>query len=312
MQWLRSLSHRPSTRGANSTRSQARALIALEKRPQTKTEQMLYNNYLSMQWIRNNSSLSITSELIVKIHENISQNTLQGDDANFCGKFRDNTVFVGSHQGVPHEKIVPALQEVIPLVTKHPRFISDLIKSILLHYFIAYIHPFFDGNGRTARTLFYFQAMKSHLPFVQLLSISANLREHGRKYEKSFDLVKEYEWDMTFFIDFSLDSLLLALGKVGQKIDYLIAIANYVKEKKMGLNENQTSLLQKMALNKHRSISIEQHASRIKKSREKARRELKDLWQNKFLIEKKQGKKLIYFIDSKRLKREVSQQISPS
>lgn len=289
--------------GANSTRSKAKALIASDKSPKDKDEQMLINNYMALKWIKDNSKLSVSNELILKVHEIVSKDTLEGDDANFCGEFRDNIVYVGNHQGVPHSKIEESLNEIINLVTNHPRFLHSLIKGTLLHYFIAYIHPFFDGNGRTARTLFYFKSIKNNLKFVELLSISANLKEHGKKYEKSFDLVKDHELDLTFFIDFCLDSLLSSLNKVEKKVNYLLDISSLLK--KEGLKSSQVSLLQRMALNKYKETSIEKYSEEIKKSREIARRELKDLFKRGYLREEKRGKKFIYFIKSKELKQSV-------
>src|SRR5690606_33714731 len=106
----------------------------------------------------------------------------------------------------------------------------------------------------TARTLFYFKAMKNGLKFVELLSVSAHLKEHGKKYEKSFDLVKEHDLDMTYFVDFCLDSLIAALGKVEIKVNYLVKINKLIDAE--DLNTNQVSLLQRMALNKYREITI--------------------------------------------------------
>lgn len=289
--------------GANSTRSKAKALIASGEKPKNKDEWMLINNYLAMKWIKDNSTLPVSSGLVLKIHEIVSKNTLEGDDANFCGKFRDDVVYVGSHEGITYTKIEETLNEIIEQTTNHPRFIHSLIRGILLHYFIAYIHPFFDGNGRTARTLFYFKAIKNDLKFVELLSVSANLKEHGRRYEKSFDLVKEHELDMTFFIDFCLDSLITALDKVEKKVNYLIDISSLIE--KEGINSNQVSLLQRMALNKYRATSIEEYAEDIGKSREIARRELKDLLNKGYLREEKKGKKYIYYIQSKFLREKL-------
>ena len=180
-----------------------------------------------------------------------------------------------------------------------------MIKAILLHYFIAYIHPFFDGNGRAARTVFYFEAIKTNLQFVELLSVSADLKEHGKRYERSFDLVQEHELDMTFFIDSCLDSLMLALKRVEEKINYLMDISNLMKS--AGINQNQVGLLQRVALNKYRAISIEEYAAQIGKSRELARRELKDLLLKGFLKERKKGKKFVYFVLSRELKARVKE-----
>jgi Fic family protein len=289
--------------GANSTRSKAKALIASGEKPKSKDEWMLINNYFAMKWIKENSTLSVSKSLVLKIHEIVSKNTLEGDDANFCGKLRDDAVYVGSHQGVTHSKLEDVLDEAINLVTGHPRFLHSLVKGIILHYFVAYIHPFFDGNGRTARTLFYFKAIKNDLKFVELLSVSANLKEHGKKYEKSFDLVKEHEFDMTFFIDFCLDSLMIALDKVEQKVNYLINISLLIEID--GINSNQVSLLQRMALNKYRATSIEGYAEDIGKSREISRRDLKSLLEKGYLKEEKKGKKFIYYIQSKFLREKL-------
>ncbi len=294
--------------GANSTRSKAKALIASGERPKNKDEWMLINNYLAMTWIKENSSLQISNEIILRIHEIVTKNTLKGDDANFCGKLRNDTVYVGSHEGVLHERIEETLREMVTLTTNNPRYLHGLIKGIILHYFIAYIHPFFDGNGRTARTLFYLKAIKNDLKFVELLSVSANLKEHGKRYEKSFDLVKEHQLDLTYFIDFCLDSLVFALENVEKKINYLIAISSLIKT--LEINTNQVSLLQRMALNKYRAISIEEYAKSINKSREIARRELKDLLLKGLLREEKKGKKFIYFVQSRQLKDLVNEMSS--
>ncbi|MFG1592826.1 Fic family protein [Halobacteriovorax sp. CON-3] len=290
--------------GANSTRSKAKALISSGEKPKDKDEYMLINNYLAMKWIKENVSKQVSKDLILKVHEIVSQNTLEGDDANFSGKFRNNKVYVGTHEGIDYTKIEDTIDEVIELTTNNPRYLHGLIKGILLHYFTAYIHPFFDGNGRTARTLFYFKAMKNNLKFVELLSISANLKQHSKRYEKSFDLVKEHQLDLTYFIDFCLDSLLLSLKKVQEKVNFLITISELITRD--GLSETQVSLLQKMALNKYKAISIEEYALDINKSREISRRELKDLKVKGYVFEHKQGKKFVYKVNSKYLKEAIS------
>ena len=290
--------------GANSTRSQAKALIASRARPKNKDEQMLLNNFHAMEWIKENSSLPISNELILKIHQIVSKDTLDGDDANFCGKFRDAPVYIATHEGPSHQQIEKALEEATRLITNHPRFVHRLIQGILAHYFIAYIHPFFDGNGRTARALFYFQTMRSGLKFVELLSISANLKTHGKRYARSFDLVKEHDLDMTFFIDFCLDSLVAALEKVERKIVHLMDNSKFAQSE--GLSVNQGLLLQRTSLNKHRGVTIEEYAKNINKSREVARKDLKDLAGKGLLREKKQGKKFVYHLRKKVLKEKVA------
>lgn len=292
--------------GANSTRSKARELLTSGNRPVTKDEWMLVNNYKAMQWIKENKDKEVSLEMIKDVHSLVSRNTLESDDANFIGKFRDDRVFVKSrtgdikHEGINHKLIDLALKEAIKLTTKNTRFFPPVIKGILLHYFLAYIHPFFDGNGRTARALFYFKAMKNNLSFIELLSISAYLKSHGPQYEKSFEKVISNDHDITYFIDFNLDALLHAISEVERKVDYLLGL-RALREKFPEISDNQIGLIQRLALNKFRKVSIEDYAAQIEMSREIARRELKQMVEWKLLAEEKVGKKLVYGIRKENL-----------
>jgi Fic family protein len=280
--------------GAHSTRAQAQQLIASGLKPKNKDEWMLFNNYRAMNWIQSHRDEPVARKLILDLHRIVTEKTMEGDDANFSGKFRDDKVFVGPHEGIQHTHIEQALTETINLTTKNPRYIHPLIRGILSHYFIAYIHPFFDGNGRTARALFYFEAMKNKQEYVQLLSVSAYLKEHGTQYEKAFEKVVSNDLDVTYFVDFCLDSIHSALTAVSKKITYLLRM-NSLKEK-FELSPNQIGLLQRMALHKFRTISIEEYAAQIKMSREVARRELKALTEMGLVEEVKTGKKFLFSI----------------
>lgn len=292
--------------GANTTRAKAKQLIESGKRPASKDDWMLLNNVEALDWIKDHSSDSVSLDLILKIHQIVTKNTLSDADAIYCGKFRDDSVVVNNalgkvvHEGVDFNKVEASLKEVVKTVTDHPRYIHPLIRGILLQYFVAYIHPFFDGNGRTARTLFYFKSLKHDLKFVELLSISAHLKNSGNQYEKAFEKVASHEWDLTYFIDYCLESLLAALRIVEGKVSYLLRI-NSLKEE-LELNRNQIGLLQKLALNKYRIVTIETFAEEIQKSREVARQDLKKLVDVGLMIEEKQGKKFTYKIDSQKLK----------
>lgn len=290
--------------GANSTRAKAEQLIAEKRTPISKDEWMLFNNYLAMQWIKGNHSRKVDLDLIREIHSIVTKNTMTGDDVNYIGKFRDNAVVVGPHEGVEEKLIEESLKDAINIITNHPRFIPPLIKGILLHYFIGYIHPFFDGNGRTARTLFYFKCIRNGLEFVELLSISAHLKEHGKRYERAFENAVGHDGDVTYFVDFCLDSILFALNQVGRKVEYLFTLGEFGKS--ISLTETQTRLLQRLALNKFRTITIDECAKELGRSREAARLELKHLCKLGLMEEKKMKQKFVYNISSQNLKERVS------
>lgn len=286
--------------GAHSTRAQAEQLIASGERPKNKDEWMLINNFKAMKWVKDNQQNVLTKEVILHLHRIVTDNTLDGDDANFHGKFRNDRVFVGPHEGIEYSKIEQAVDEMIQLTTDNPRYFHPLLKGILVHYFIGYIHPFFDGNGRAARALFYFKSIRNSLKYVELLSVSAYLRIHGKQYENSFVKVKENEYDLTYFIDFCLDSMASALKEVARKVSYLLRMTD-LKER-FELSQTQIGLLQRMALHKFRTIDIEEYAQQISKSREFARLELKSLLNLNLVSEIKQSKKLVYKVNAEKLK----------
>lgn len=285
--------------GAHSTRAQAQQLIASGERPKNKDEWMLVNNFRAMRWIQGNRDKSLSREVVLHLHKIVTENTLEGDDSNFSGRFRNDKVFVGPHEGIDHRLIESALDEMIELTTNNRRYLHPLVKGILIHYFIGYIHPFFDGNGRTARALFYYKAMRNELNYVELLSVSAYLKEHGTQYEKAFQKVKENDDDVTYFIDFCLDSMASALKEVSRKVGYLLKLTELADQ--FGLSGHQVGLMQRMALHKFRTIDAEEYARQISKSREFARQELKQLLELGFVVESKTGKKLVYKVNSERL-----------
>jgi len=290
--------------GAHSTRAQAQQLIASGNKPKNKDEWMLVNNFEALSWVEKNRGAVISKENILEIHRIVTQHTMEGDDANFSGKFRNDKVFIGPHEGIQHGLIDDAISEMIALTTQNPRFIHPLLRAVLFHYFIAYIHPFFDGNGRTARALFYFKSMKNDLDYVQLLSVSAYLKEHGKQYEKAFEKVVENDFDVTYFVDFCLDSIHSALRAVSKKVIYLLHV-NELRDK-LDLTANQVGLLQRMALHKFRTVNIEEYAKQINKSREVARQELKILAKLELVHEKQEGKKLVYCINKEKLEELVA------
>ena len=141
--------------------------------------------------------------------------------------------------------------------------------------------------------------MKNNLDYVQLLSVSAYLKGHGKRYERTFERAVEWDLDVTYFIDFCLDSIFSALNTVEEKVNYLLKIT--ALRERENLTSNQVGLLQRLALHKFRKVSIEDYAQQISMSREIARQELKSLAEKKFLEEEVQGKKFMYGINRSRL-----------
>ena len=65
-------------------------------------------------------------------------------------------------------------------------FIHPIVKGIIIHFLIAFIHPFVDGNGRTASAIFYWYMLRKGYWLTEYLSISRIISRSKRQYEKAY------------------------------------------------------------------------------------------------------------------------------
>ena len=79
-------------------------------------------------------------------------------------------------------------------------FIHPVIRAIMLHFWLAYDHPFVDGNGRTARALFYWSMLRARYTLFEFISISQILLRAPVRYAKAFLHTETDENDLTYFI----------------------------------------------------------------------------------------------------------------
>ena len=128
-------------------------------------------------------------------------------------------------------------------------FIHPVVRSILLHFWLAYDHPFVDGNGRTARALFYWSMLRHGYWLAEYLAISRILKKAPTKYGRSFFYTETDENDMTYFVLSQLDV-----------IQHSIRDLNQFLSRKVGERQSTAALLRKSATLNHRQIAILTHA----------------------------------------------------
>lgn len=204
--------------GASTTRRKAKEMLRKGQRPKTKSEKMIYNNYRSIQFIIEHKDDTLTPELILALHKNMTSGTL--DDMTDEGKFRTNNdvVVVDGitnevfHEPPQFEDIPKAIDTICRLFNglTPKNYIHPILKGIIIHFIIAFVHPFVDGNGRTARALFYWYMLKNGYWLIQYISISRVIYSSKRQYEKSFLYVEHDDYDLGYFIIYNLRVLLLA------------------------------------------------------------------------------------------------------
>ena len=194
--------------GAAVTREVAKKMLAEGRRPRDRGEQMIVNNFVTMRRIIDLKTEPLTPELVLSIHRQISENALDKPDA--AGRLRrpDEHVEVSDEYGTifhtpPQADEVPKRLELMcefANATTDQPFIHPVLRAIILHFWLAYDHPFVDGNGRTARALFYWEMLHRGYWLFEFVSISQFLRKAPVPYGEAFLHTETDDNDLTYFI----------------------------------------------------------------------------------------------------------------
>ena len=246
--------------GATTTRQVAREMLRTGRVPQNRSEQMILNNYLTMNAIGELKDQPLTQDLIFHLHRMVTEDTL--DDPSGTGRFRyaKESVHVADlvtgevlHRPPPAEELPKRLQAMCDFANgKTPDwFIHPALRAIILHFWLGYDHPFVDGNGRTARALFYWSMLHNGYGLFKFLSISQILRKAPAKYSRSFLYTETDDNDLTYFI-------LYQLRVIEQTVD---VFHQYIK-RKARLFEGIDQVLKNSAMFNHRQRALLSHALR--------------------------------------------------
>ena len=213
--------------GAATMRKVAKEMLRKKIAPKDKSQQMIFNNYQTIQFIIANKEKPLTEELLLEVHRLMTENTLEKPE--YAGHFRTNDdVVVGN--GITQEIV-----HIPPACTDIPEFISQLcaffngndggkffihpiIRGITIHFMLAFVHPFADGNGRTARAIFYWYMLKQGYWLTEYLSISRIISRSKKSYEKTFMYSEADGNDMGYFVSYNLRVLDLAFKDFQQYI----------------------------------------------------------------------------------------------
>lgn len=210
--------------GAATTTKVAKDLLSRQRAPRTPDEKMIIGNFRMMQCAWRCRDKPLSAELIAELHcvgvEGID------DDHYRPGTFRaphDEVVVEDGDGNVVHtppsaEDIESRLNKLAVWInTNHTDadtkfYIHPLIKSVVLHFAIGYEHPFHDGNGRVARSLFYWYMFKHDFSAFRYIAISTLLKSAPIQYGKSYLYTETDEMDLTYFVDYQCRIITRAIG----------------------------------------------------------------------------------------------------
>ena len=293
--------------GAVTTREVAKEMIRTGRKPRDNSEQMILNNYVTMQRIRTLKSSALSPELVFQIHRLVTEKTL--DDPTAAGRFRrvNEKRVVGDDYGQVYHDPPPAgeLTERMAAMCAFANdegpgnFIHPAVRAIILHFWLAYDHPFVDGNGRTARALFYWAMLHRGYWLFEFISISSILRKAPVKYGRSFLYTETDDNDLTYF--------LIAQTQVIRQA--ILELHAYIERKTAEVKEVE-SHMRALDLFNHRQVEIIRHALKHPRQRytfashqkshnvvyQTARTDLLGLGRKGVLERRKKGKQMVFVV----------------
>jgi len=302
--------------GASTTRDVAKEMIRQGREPEDLSERMILNNYRAMQFIRDIKEEPLTPAIVFELHRILTEGTL--DKPNAAGQFRneeddihvvDETTNEYLHTPPPADELPERLQRLCDFANKsagdenNSVFMHPIVRAIGLHFTLAYDHPFYDGNGRTARALFYWAMAKDGYWLMEFISISEAIKKAPVQYGRAFLLTETDDNDLTYF-------LLHQLGVIHQAVESLHA---YLDEKaqtvseveqilvsnprfKGRLNFRQLALLRHALKNPRFTYVVHEHQQSHGVSYDVARKDLLFMADTLGLLDKSKSGKQYYFV----------------
>lgn len=206
--------------GASTTREVAKEMIQRGRPPRTHDEKMIYNNYQALLFIRRMGENQLTPSMVFELHRILTDGTLE--DASAAARFRTaaEAICVMDHGDTilhmpPSASELPSRLETMcrfaNAADDEGPFIHPVVRAIALHFWLAYDHPFVDGNGRTARALFYWMMARQGYWLCEFISISRILKRAPSRYARSFLYTETDDNDLTYFVLSQLKVILVAI-----------------------------------------------------------------------------------------------------
>ena len=273
--------------GAATTRDVAKAMIRSRRPPRDRSERMILNTFLTMQRIRELRKQPLTPQLVLDLHRLVTEGTL--DDPADAGRLRP----AGKEE-------LPQRLEALCLFAngETPQvFIHPVLRAIALHFWLAYDHPFCDGNGRTARALFYWAMLNQGYWLFEFISISSVINQARGQYERSFLLSESDDNDLTYFLLAQVKVIQQAISSLHayleRKADEVGTLQQRL-EGMEGINHRQLALLRHALRHSGFRYSVLSHQNSHGISHQTARSDLQKLAARELLIPGKDGRREVF------------------
>lgn len=289
--------------GAVTTRVVAKEMLRQQRSPRNESEQMIANNHEAIQYIHAIKNEPLTPVHLMKIQGLLTHNTLRNREEEGRLRTNDGVRVIDAvtneiiHYPPPVEKLKKYIDDFCKFCNEDPPgyFIHPIVKASTIHFLIGYIHPFTDGNGRTARALFYWYLLQQGYWLTEYLSISSVIKDTRQQYYKAYLYAEIDDNDLTYFVQYQIKVLQKSYEKLK---DYLHRKQQQKRETSHllisgGLNERQVRIIQWLLEDSAKIVTVKEVEVAFSVSNQTARNDLQGLvdkgWaKSSFINNKKQ------------------------
>jgi Fic family protein len=297
--------------GATTSRRVAKELLRSGRSPVNRSERMILNNYRALQFMHDEMGAELKPRLVLELHRLLTEGTL--DDPSAAGRLQradesrvavhdrlDDSVL---HAPPPAEQLPARLEALCDFANAddstdgNAPFVHPVVRAILLHFALAYDHPFVDGNGRTARALFYWYLRARGYWLVEYLSISRILREAPARYNRAFLLTETDDGDTTYFLLHQLRTIRRAVEELQRYLARKAREIQFVEQllhDAPGFNHRQLALLGDALRHRDRTYTYGGHAKSHRVTHETARTDIARLMDLGFLDPIRIGRRHVF------------------
>ncbi|CAN5501364.1 Fic family protein [soil metagenome] len=297
--------------GAITSRLAAKEMLRKNRPPRNTSEQMIVNNYTTIQHIVRMKKQPLTSSSLLELHRLMTIETMNNPLEAGQLRVHDNIYVVDAIEGgiihaPPAHTVLPTfVADLCQLFNDETPdfFVHPVVKASIIHFLIGYFHPFTDGNGRTARALFYWYLLRKGYWLTEYLSISRIIMQSRAQYYRAFQYTEADENDLTYFVLYQVKTLSRAYDELQkyierknqEKLDRLLLQRN---EK---LSPRQAQIVEWLRHSPSGTLSVKEVEIRLGVSNQTARTDIRDLVKAGFLEELPINGKERHYIEGERL-----------
>lgn len=231
--------------GVNTTRKQIEQIIKTNK-PQSQNDKIIINMVNGLNYINNTKEFNKDS--LKELYNILSNGCLDKKDEIGNNYYRNDMVYISNYEGCPVDKIEKCMDTFFDFINNNLDNKDPIIKLLLpfiAHYYIIYVHPYFDFNGRTARMVQIWIFMLTNNSTSLFLSEAIN--DNKNYYYKAIENTRNSRNDLTYFITYLFD-LINTYSIVSKNID---EIKNEIEKEGESISANELHYLKRIIINKN-------------------------------------------------------------